>query len=1517
MPDPLRIKLNRLDPAAYLESAGGTVITTTGQSRLDGPFVLVVAGQHSDPLTFNATTLLAKVAASGQDWILQSLAKTNFRFGGAPLLLADGSGPWLSCRLCWLIQPSTSGAMALLSLDDSRASLTASGGDPGPGAIVYPSQAGDQSQVLSMRPHPETPSWVGYFVLPFEGGHIVHLGVLRQRISINHSVATDILVQDDSSILFPVPRAGMTQTSLLIDSPTGTVGAHVRAAANSNLMMAQVANVQNWTRLRMPTSRIEVSAGWLRVKKFRDEELWLGHVTDTAQPLAESIALFTATNRLSYEIELAPVRPSVRFIYNDNSIASGVPPTRAERFYGLRLKGLGSRDGIRPALDAHQLWFNLTNDANPRFHVKSGITPGSVLVPKRNPRSASGARVLDIPVSSQLSLRVDAPAKTTETTMQLDTEQGKFIMNSPSLLSAPAGITSKETGAAQDARYASWALKPDGEADVMFTLSETGLKPAEDWLNQFHTSDPSAKYGLIEHPGTQLAIDGPPSRSLAARLAKMERKQTEITHKQAGGKEWIAYSAFFATLSWFGVQCASDGLARCLDEKRFKVSFPQLDDEAYKKFVKRNGLQDLQIVYNTAAYPDAGDQIHDFVDDNMTVGEPPPEKFLWPFAAGLSILLYDQKDPNGPYADEIAAARRKPNKNNTCIAFDLSAETALNPVDLGYTTTSTPKWSDLPVESPALWPRGSGRGGARLDPTDKLWRGVFLRDLPLILPAPPIVGEEFPFLQRLIDGINKKLMLDYGWRDESGPTWFANLKQTFDDGLFTPDNWKGFLEMSLLSVVLKGASGAVVTAEATCAIRLNRLTDKTTGKPLEFQATFGLDLTSGGNPITRIDITQEGRPIETDSLPGFSSVALRRIATDFKTAQFELLLTATPALANALPFLSSTKPQAAFLSFNLKGEPTYTLSLALPKEFETNLFGRWPLTVQAISVQFAKDPNVNTVELRIRGRLHLGVAAFASVGATIVIKRDAGGVHFNVEVDSISGSLKVGSVKISGSFEWRDGKGNSGIVDLTGAASAGRARDLWGAVVVEDPGVLGKNMLAVRIGNQGEVSFWIATISVGTDIPIGIGRLKNPALLLAHNADFGGSLEKVVTDPTASLLQVLRPDFSNEGTIDEWLAKWQPSATIGSVIAGSGYVQFQSGIADAPVKDNTPVTDPSQLSSLLFTDRGLFRIDGVLMMLGTLTMRFGLAIDYQKRRILAGLQAPTFKLPDPNNPQYEIQAGYITVGVSFSGADPWLRVSVGWPERIGGTEFERDWSKATKVYVSTMWPINTFWGGYLAELQRGRIVFGFAIRAGWTWSAKASIGGIIAGDAELGITLGGVFQFAITWDGAFRDNNINTLPRALSAKTTPLPLLDETVSADSPFASHANTIFRSLESFDASLEDLSRVDLAMSAEIFGDIWGKASVKFIGITLAAISVRAYARFRVCGSFHQGITQAKAQVGFDVSVTILCVTFHASAEIDITLKDGPCPLFDAPNLFFIPGEAPSVLPLPSDVILLQAG
>jgi hypothetical protein len=220
-----------------------------------------------------------------------------------------------------------------------------------------------------------------------------------------------------------------------------------------------------------------------------------------------------------------------------------------------------------------------------------------------------------------------------------------------------------------------------------------------------------------------------------------------------------------------------------------------------------------------------------------------------------------------------------------------------------------------------------------------------------------------------------------------------------------------------------------------------------------------------------------------------------------------------------------------------------------------------------------------------------------------------------------------------------------------------------------------------------------------------------------------------------------------------------------------------------------------------------------------------------------------------------------------------------------------------------MFPINTFWGGYLAELQTNKVVFGFAIRAGWTWSKQASIGGVASGSAELGITIGGVFQFAVTWDGPASSHAYLNGTAALTPTYTSLSMVkvtrDSRGHVDSALAEHAAVIISSIDSIDASLSRLSGIDLAMSAEIFGDIWGKASVQFLGITLAAISIRAFARFRVCGTLSKGITQAKAEVGFEVSVTILCVTYSAHASVDVTLIDGDCPLLDASDRFLLAG------------------
>jgi hypothetical protein len=1522
MPNSIIVLLNDLHPAAQLEGTG-EVVQSNGESVLKGPFRLVVATKPSDTVDFHPTGLRATVEQNRSSWRLKRLVKTSFRFSTPLRLQSAPSSPWLECKSAWLIQPAKADAMPLLSLDESSVSLDGGAPSAGTGTLIYPTKTGVKSISLEKPLHPEDPSWAGFFVLPFEGGHAVRLGTVKQQISLDHAVATDVVVDKKCDLLLRLPAqtivpAGLTasgnEAALIFDSAAPNA-LRVRTTTNSGVMMAAGPNATEWTRVNIDAKRLEAAGGWLRSVSLRAADLLLGQVASSTEPVAGATSLFTSTERLQCELALPQTggsagAPAARLI-SRSSLAQAVAPTdRRSRYYGLRVQGLGSRSGLSPVLDSDLIVFDFDPDRNgaPKFFAKAGVEVivgdskmTSRLVPKLDPNNPNADRSLHIPVGHELALHCTASAVPAETTFRLDTSSrlAPFAAVGPQLVSAPVGMSAR--GAMQGA-FARWSLGlAGGKEEVSFEFTSGALSPIEKekWLNPFTTIDPLKKFGLLEHPGTEIVVDGPsgPPRTAAAGT---KRTKTEITTIKANGEEIVAYSAFFTILSFATTYCFAKGFEQCLDEKTYKVSFPELTDATTAEYVKSNGLRDLRVVYfacGGASHAGAVQGIRAFIDDNMRGGSSPtPPKFHWSFTMGLSILLFETTEAGQErYCDEIVAVRKPTAKPG--LAFDFSTERGFEPQHLGW---SHAEWKKLAEESPALWPRGSGRDGARLDPSDSQWRGTMFRDMPLFVPTRPVL-DDFPFLKKLIEKINDKLVLDYGWRDEAGHTWVGGLSYPDPGERFTPDSWASMLEMFLMQVRIKGAAGKVVTAEGICRIRLPRIKKKDTQEPLELIGTFGLDLESGENPITRIDITQDGAPIETESIPGFSHVGLRRIATDLRTAQLELLLTATPELANALPILSSDRPQQAFLAFDFGGEPNLTISLALPSEIETNLFGRWPLTLQAMSLRFERDLSNVSVELRIRGRLNLGISAFGSIGAELVITRRGNGqVDLDVEINEIAGSLSVASLKVTGSLKWATKDGKCGLVKLTNAGQAGKERELWGSLTVEDPGVIGRNMLAVRIGNRGEASYWIASIESSAKIPFGIAELRNPALLLGHRVDLAGGLSRAIFDPTGSILALLRPPT---GKINDWLASWEPSADVGTVIAGSGYLHFQDQVASAPVKDGT--VDPQKLSSIIVTDTGLLRIDGVAAMLDVATLRFGVAIDYKKKRILVGLQAPTISYPTPENPQYVIQAGYITLGVGFKD-ELYLRLSIGWPERIGGTEFERDWTKATKVYMASMFPINTFWGGYLAELKEGRVVFGFAVRAGWTWSYEAKIGGVAKGAAELGITLGGVFQFAIAWGGA-ADGRMQLL--ASPVPTLPNFAGGQQLALDTAaLAPHAAEIAAAMAAMEESLSLMAGIDLQLTAEIFGDIWGKASVDFLGVTLVAISVRAYARFRVCGTLNRGITQAKAQVGFEVSIKILCVTYSASAQIDIVLIDGDCPLLMAVDRLLLPENLPLALAAP---------
>ena len=55
--------------------------------------------------------------------------------------------------------------------------------------------------------------------------------------------------------------------------------------------------------------------------------------------------------------------------------------------------------------------------------------------------------------------------------------------------------------------------------------------------------------------------------------------------------------------------------------------------------------------------------------------------------------------------------------------------------------------------------------------------------------------------------------------------------------------------------------------------------------------------------------------------------------------------------------------------------------------------------------------------------------------------------------------------------------------------------------------------------------------------------------------------------------------------------------------------------------------------------------------------------------------------------------------------------------------------------------------------------FGFAIRAGWTWSYELNGADIAKATAELGVTLGGVIEFEADWNEPGSERTLSFAPR--------------------------------------------------------------------------------------------------------------------------------------------------------------
>ena len=79
------------------------------------------------------------------------------------------------------------------------------------------------------------------------------------------------------------------------------------------------------------------------------------------------------------------------------------------------------------------------------------------------------------------------------------------------------------------------------------------------------------------------------------------------------------------------------------------------------------------------------------------------------------------------------------------------------------------------------------------------------------------VTAKYPVIKQLLDLLQNRLLIHYGWRDANGATFSAGLVETRK---ITPDSWDGILELYVDGLTVQGAplegkASAIVQAGGT------------------------------------------------------------------------------------------------------------------------------------------------------------------------------------------------------------------------------------------------------------------------------------------------------------------------------------------------------------------------------------------------------------------------------------------------------------------------------------------------------------------------------------------------------------------------------------------------------------------------------------------------------------------------------------------------------------------------------
>lgn len=1519
----------------------------------------------SRPITFGTTNPAAIVTGGPGNWTLSELDNLEFLFDERQVLRASDRCPTLEFSRVNLWQLRASGGKtfpAVVEMPDMAISLRPKATAPLAGTLHHPSVGGWTEAPLRESDHPEIPGLSGLYLRAVSNGLLAaYAATPVQRIDLDHTKAVRLFCERNTRLAFAVEGAQSGHNGCVQFEALRPEALSVGLNAASGLTFEdQTGDEKDFTWKALDS--VEARRGFFSDAAFSDRRVRItkwSEAATSARPAAleqggDSYlfgrgADFDLALEIQEETTFDPAKHRAAFVYRAPEVSAAAKLTDPwERFHGLSIAGLSSLRGRQEVLDVSLAELALRPAGqNGVFEVKAGgeipRLGASVVLPKPD---ANAARRFAI-ATDGMQVLIDGDAAGADRTMvEYRSESQSVTLVDPVLEVPPAGAAAKppKSNSALDAN-----TDPFGKARFRLPKAEgasgrLGLKivsrklvPEREWVSPFRTE--TNAFEMLEVPGVALEIKGPSSGPIAFDAASPDTGSTFDLDVEwpSDTKKVAVFSVASLAAAWYAIP---DGISESLDEFRkdgedffdtddvqVEFDFTNMSASDLSKFVASRATDSLQVGYFAESRGDSGhDLIKEFVDANVAAQfakqkEPrkPIKKFYMPLDVGLSVMLMDiTDDPDASglrgYATDIMFAAASNNEGAPSVRpsmlFKLSQKGVRTnentkeriPISLDLLGYDQEQWKKLAEDQPGLWPRASQVKGGKPDPTDPRWIGIFLRDMPIQLVAPPKVEEGIlnrsDLLKAIYTAINENLFLRYGWVGPKGAAWFATLLSPNGYDI-TPAKWKSDILFRLERVSLAGAEGKSLGGEAQISLALLKITDDA-GDALTVEGTFGVSVEKA-DAITRFELAVTNSSVlTTNAIPGFEKVELVGLSSDFVTATVKIKLTPSTALASALPIFDANRDIEASVVLNFSGEPGSDLQVALPTDTETNLFGRFPLTIQGVYLKVRGGTN----NLLIRGRLGLGLVGLESVGADIVLKQTDVGWDFDIYINEIGISLDLGDeFRIKGLLSWApadvpldrlrpDGanpKRYNKPISSSELATEGRKRDFWGILMLETGGLMGNLTVLMKAGSKGERTYWVAAVESDQSLGMGSASFEQPAIVLAKNADLGTGLEKLLLDPYNDNVKGLRPKSGDLEAKREWITSWRASESIGTVVAGSGYLHLADGVAESPAgQDSNDNNEKKYLTALVATDSGLFRLDAQARLLGTAMVGFGIAIDTRNKNLLATIRLPEIVYPSEKNPKYVISPGTMALGISYGGA-PYFLLSIGWPPLIEGSSLERDWSQSTRVYIAEIIPINTFWGGYRAILTRKGVRFGFAIRAGWTWTAELYGADIAKASAELGVTLGGVLEFQILTSVTSRSAQTAKLPenrRLPPPRTLAIRNTATFSTLDSVVAAH---ISKSLSIMEDAVA-LGIRDVEMEATLYGDIWGKGSVEFLGVTLASIEIALRLRVQVCGTLQRGITRAWGRGEIEVKVTILCVEFIGYAGFDLWLKRGPYPCLE---------------------------